>query len=210
MPVRGPSPAADRGAALLRAVGLARATHRCLAVHGHVDDLLPTPDGRVLRLPELLAIDASGEGIMTVVASEARGATTRTPPDGPAPPRPVRLAPAPLAELLDQLLDQLAGQPSLLLLQGVHSAVEQDDAARRAAPGPAVRPPARGRRGTGLASFRGCRARGAAGRDRLGHLSASAAGSRRAPRRTRLLGPDRRARPRLGRPRRPGRRDRRP
>jgi hypothetical protein len=126
MPVRGSSPAADRGAALLRAVGLARATHRCLAVHGHVDDLLPTPDGRVLRLPELLAVDGGAQGIMTVVASEARGATTRTPPDRPAPPHPVRLAPAPLGALLDQLLEQLTRQPSVLLLQGVHNAEEQD------------------------------------------------------------------------------------
>jgi AAA+ superfamily predicted ATPase len=126
MPLSGPSPAADRGVALLRAVGLARATHRCLAVHGHVDDLLPTLGGSALRLPETLAIDASRNRIMTVVASEARGAATRTPPDTPPPPRPVRLPPAPLAELLDQLLDQLAGQPSLLLLEGAQSAVEQD------------------------------------------------------------------------------------
>jgi hypothetical protein len=126
MPSRGSSPAADRGAALLRAVGLARATHRCLAVHSHVDDLLPTPGGSALRLPELLAIDASRYGIMTVVANEARGAITRTPPDSPRPPRPVMLAPGPLASLLDQLLDQLAGQPSMLLLEGAHSAIEQD------------------------------------------------------------------------------------
>jgi len=77
MPLSGPSPAADRGVALLRAVGLARATHRCLAVHGHVDDLLPTLGGSALRLPETLAIDASRNRIMTVVASEARGAATR-------------------------------------------------------------------------------------------------------------------------------------
>jgi AAA+ superfamily predicted ATPase len=126
MPLPGPSSVTDRGIALLRAVGLARATHRCLAVHGHVDDLLPTPGGSALRLPEMLAIDASRSRIMTVVASEARGAATRTPPDNPPPPRPVRLPSAPLAELLDQLLDQLAGQPSLLLLEGVQSAVEQD------------------------------------------------------------------------------------
>ncbi len=126
MPASAPTSVADRGAVLLRVVGLARATHRCLAVYGHVDDLLPTSDGRALRLLELLAVDASRSGILTVVASEARGATTRTPPGGPQPTSPVRLAPAPLAELLDQLLDQLAGQPSLLLLQGVCNAEEQD------------------------------------------------------------------------------------
>jgi AAA+ superfamily predicted ATPase len=125
MPLPAPSPA-DRGAGLLRAAGLARVTHRCLAVHGHVDDLLPTPGGIALRLPEMLAVEASRHQITTVVASEARGAITRTPPDTPPPSRPVRLDPAPLAELLERLLGQLGGQPSLLLLEGVQSAVDQD------------------------------------------------------------------------------------
>ena len=124
------SPAAqatDRAALLLRALRIDRGTHRCLAVHGHVDDLLLTPDGRALRLAELLAVAGVGEGIMTVVAGELSGAVTLTPPGAPPPTDPVRLPAAPMAQLLDQALGRLAGRPSALLVQGACSAVEQDE-----------------------------------------------------------------------------------
>jgi AAA+ superfamily predicted ATPase len=120
-------PASDRGALLLHTGRVAHGTHRCLAVYGHVDDLLLTPDGRALRLPELLAVDGARAGVVTVVASEMSGAVTLTPPDSPQPISPAGLAAAPLAELLEQSLGQLAGRRSALLLQGAHSAAEQDD-----------------------------------------------------------------------------------
>jgi ATPase family protein associated with various cellular activities (AAA) len=117
-------PASDRGALLRHTGRVAHGTHRCLAVYGHVDDLLLTPDGRALRLPELLAVDGAREG---VVASEMSGASTLTPPDSPQPSSPAGLAAAPLSELLERSLGQLAGRRSTLLLQGAHSAAEQDD-----------------------------------------------------------------------------------
>jgi len=129
MPVSAP-PAqqpTDRAALLLRTRRVDRGTHRCLAVHGHVDDLLLTPDGRALRLAELLAVDGVGDGIMTVVASELSGAATLTPPGTPLPADPVTLPAASMAELLEQALERMAGRRSTLLLQGACSAVEQDE-----------------------------------------------------------------------------------
>lgn len=129
MPVSAP-PAqqpTDRAALLLRTRRVDRGTHRCLAVHGHVDDLLLTPDGRALRLAELLAVDGVGDGIMTVVASELSGAATLTPPGTPLPEDPVTLPAASMAELLEQALERMAGRRSTLLLQGACSAVEQDE-----------------------------------------------------------------------------------
>ncbi len=129
MPVSAP-PAqqpTDRAALLLRTRRVDRGTHRCLAVHGHVDDLLLTPDGRALRLAELLAVDGVGDGIMTVVASELSGAATLTPPGTPPPADPVTLPAASMAELLEQALERMAGRRSTLLLQGACSAVEQDE-----------------------------------------------------------------------------------
>ena len=129
MPVSAP-PAqqpTDRAALLLRTRRVDRGTHRCLAVHGHVDDMLLTPDGRALRLAELLAVDGAGDGIMTVVASELSGAATLTPPGTPPPADPVTLPAASMAELLEQALDRMAGRRSTLLLQGACSAVEQDE-----------------------------------------------------------------------------------
>lgn len=129
MPVSAP-PAqqpTDRAALLLRTRRVDRGTHRCLAVHGHVDDLLLTPDGRALRLAELLAVDGVGDGIMTVVASELSGAATLTPPGTPPPADPVTLPAASMAELLEQALERMADRRSTLLLQGACSAVEQDE-----------------------------------------------------------------------------------
>jgi ATPase family associated with various cellular activities (AAA) len=120
-------PAADRGAMLLRAGRIAHGTHRCLAVYGHVDDLLLTPDGRALRMGEALAVQGARDGVLTVVASEMTGAVTLTPPGSPRPANQTSIPAAPLAELLEQSLGQLAGRRSMLLLQGAHSAVEQDD-----------------------------------------------------------------------------------
>lgn len=117
----------DRAALLLRTRRVDRSTHRCLAVHGHVDDLLLTPDGRALRLAELMAVDGAGDDIMTVVASELSGAATLTPPGTQSPTDPVTLPAAPTAELLEQALDRMAGRRSTLLLQGACSAVEQDE-----------------------------------------------------------------------------------
>lgn len=125
------APAADRGAVLLRRVRLARATHQPLAVSGHVDDMLPVPDGRVLRLPETLAIGGAGDGVITVTASESRGAVTLAPPGTARPARRVSLAPAGLAELLGQLLTALPGLlggcRAQILLLGVHGALEHDE-----------------------------------------------------------------------------------
>jgi ATPase family associated with various cellular activities (AAA) len=126
-----PSPharqATDRAALLLQALRIDRGTHRCLAVHGHVDDLLLTPDGRALRLPGLLAVDGAGNGIMTVVADELSGAVTLTPPGTLPPSDPVNLPAATLAELLDQAIGRMAGRRSTLLVQGARSAVQQDE-----------------------------------------------------------------------------------
>jgi ATPase family protein associated with various cellular activities (AAA) len=124
-------PPADRGAVLLRRARVARATHQPLAISGHVDDLLPAPDGRALRLPEVIALGGVSDGLITVVGSETTGATTLTPPGAARPARQVSVAPAGLAELLDQLLSALpgllGGHPAQLLLLGGHSALEHDD-----------------------------------------------------------------------------------
>jgi ATPase family associated with various cellular activities (AAA) len=124
-------PVAGRGSDLLRRVRRARDTHRPLALSGHVDDLYLTTSGPALRLPETLAMGGSADGVSTIVASEARGAVTLTPPGAASPARPVRLAPAGLRELLGQLVTQapalLAGQPAQLLLLGFHGALDRDD-----------------------------------------------------------------------------------
>jgi AAA+ superfamily predicted ATPase len=126
-----PSATGDRGAVLLRRARVARATRQPLAVSGHVDDLLPAPDGRVLRLPEVIALSGAQDGLITVTVSAAQGAAALTPPGRPRPPRRVSLAPASLAELLDQLLSTLpallGGRPAQLVLLGAHSALEHDD-----------------------------------------------------------------------------------
>jgi len=128
---RAAATAADRGAGLLGRASLARVTRQPLAVSGHVDDLLPAPNGRVLRLPAVLALGGTADGLVTVTASESEGAKTLTPPGAALPGRHVRLAPASLAELLDQLLttlpDLFAGRPAQILLLGAHHALETDD-----------------------------------------------------------------------------------
>jgi AAA+ superfamily predicted ATPase len=100
-------------------------------VSGHVDDLLPAPDGRMLRLPEVLALGGTNDGLITVTASESAGATMLTPPGAASPARQVSLAPAGLAELLDQLLTMLPGLPggrsAQVLLLGAHYALERDE-----------------------------------------------------------------------------------
>jgi hypothetical protein len=119
----------DRGAVVSRAAAIARATRRCLALYGHVDDLFPTPAGSALRLPELLAIAGSRSGVVTVIASEAEGMTTLTPPDTPPPAHPVSGTPAPLDELIDRAFEQLGGarQPTTIVLHNAHGAIGRDE-----------------------------------------------------------------------------------
>jgi hypothetical protein len=91
-----------------------------------VDDLLPAANGSVLRLPEQAAISASNTGIATIVASEAAGLTTLTPPGTRPMSDPVTARPAPLSELFDQAVAKLQ-QPAMLLLLNAHAAAERDE-----------------------------------------------------------------------------------
>ncbi len=119
----------DRGAGLTRAADIARATRRCLALHGHVDDLLPTAAGSMLRLPELLAITGSRSGTTTIIASEADGMTTLIPPDTAQPAHSQNAPPGTLADLVDRALEQLprTQHPTTLVLRNAHTALERDD-----------------------------------------------------------------------------------
>jgi hypothetical protein len=125
------APPAHRGALLGRQARLARATHQPLALSGRVDDLLPAPGGRMLRLPEVVALGGADDGLVTVTASESAGASVLTPPGTARLGRRFILAPASLAELLDRMLTTLPGlldgRPAELLLLSVHSAVDCDD-----------------------------------------------------------------------------------
>jgi ATPase family associated with various cellular activities (AAA) len=119
----------DRGISLSRAAAVAEATRRCLALHGHVDDLLPTSAGCALRLPEFLAIDSSRTGTTTVIVSETEGISTLTPPGRQPPAQPVTAPPGPLGELLDRAIEQLQGsvRPTMIVLRHAHSAAESNE-----------------------------------------------------------------------------------
>jgi SpoVK/Ycf46/Vps4 family AAA+-type ATPase len=124
------SSSSDRDTGWPSEIALPRSTRRCVALYGHVDDLLPTIDGSALRLPEQVALAADRAGLATIVASEADGLRTLTPPGTPPPAaRKVMAGAAPLRELLDQAIAALrqAGQPAILLLTNAHAAAERDE-----------------------------------------------------------------------------------
>jgi hypothetical protein len=92
----------SRSSRLATAVGTARAGRRAVVLDGHPSDALVEPrHGKVVRLPEFLAVCAADQDAEVLLLDSRRGGRQITPPGMPAPTSPLSLQPASMLELLD-------------------------------------------------------------------------------------------------------------
>jgi hypothetical protein len=123
--------ARGRGEALVDELDVCRVSRRCLALTGHVDDLLRTPGGAVLRLPETLALAATSDGGAAVLLDPAAGGRALTPPGARDRASGWTASPAPLSHLIPRALREahVPRRQTLLVVTGAHRAAEDDELA---------------------------------------------------------------------------------
>ncbi len=109
-----------RSAQLAADLELARAGRRAVILSGHTSDVfVERQEGKVVRLPEFLAIQAAQQGLELVLLDSRRGARQIVAPGSVAPMATLNAQPAPMLDLLETTLDVMGrrGMPVRLVAE---------------------------------------------------------------------------------------------